>query len=495
MQELLEPWHARARERLAPGRVRVAEVSAWRRAYAQSGVKPDQYRSAAEALLRASGREGDLPRLHPLIDLCNAVVARPRAPVAVLDLAGSIRIWKSATRWAARSTRLQRRDRARGAGRGDLRGRGQSRQRAPVDVPPESSVHCDSRHHEVLIVAEGLHATAGADVPASSTRSRGSLAAAGVRPATAPSSPRPRRDSSSRPEPTAARRPSVRSIVVLTLPAGLQGRVFGSLYGAAARGFLGVPLTLASSLLVYSGALQFAMVALLGAGATTLPILLTAGVLNLRHLVLGAALRSRFESGPLRRALLAFFLADETSGSRSRPAPPRSRGVARPRRPALLGLTLYVAFFAGTTAGCCGSGSRPWKAWACALSRLVIGLGAPAAPAAPTGRSPRPPSARVVAPLCRPALLAPVVLWCWWRCRRRPLSGWLIRLALNVRQQGGRGGAASTASPRFERSFRAPRPIFAIRLRHALSAAGRLLRPDLAPRRGACEPARPMLPC
>jgi branched chain amino acid efflux pump len=87
--------------------------------------------------------------------------------------------------------------------------------------------------------------------------------------------------------------------VALSLPAPAAVAVFGTLYGAAARVYLGVPLTLASTLLVYSGALQFAIVALLGAGATTLPLLLTAGVLNLRHLVLGAALRSRFESGPL----------------------------------------------------------------------------------------------------------------------------------------------------------------------------------------------------
>ena len=81
--------------------------------------------------------------------------------------------------------------------------------------------------------------------------------------------------------------------------------MFGTLYGAAARGFLGAPLTVASSLLIYSGALQFALVALLGAGATALPLLLTAGLLNLRHLVLGAALRSRFESGPRWRGRLA----------------------------------------------------------------------------------------------------------------------------------------------------------------------------------------------
>ena len=123
-------------------------------------------------------------------------------------------------------------------------------------------------------------------------------------------------------------------MVALALPAAAAVAVFGSLYGAAARGFLGVPLTLASSFLVYSGALQFALVALLGAGATTLPLLLTAGVLNLRHLVLGAALRSRFESGPLRRALLAFFLVDETFGfaiAAGNAAEPRAVGAATER--------------------------------------------------------------------------------------------------------------------------------------------------------------------
>jgi predicted branched-subunit amino acid permease len=55
-------------------------------------------------------------------------------------------------------------------------------------------------------------------------------------------------------------------VVVLSLPAAAAVAVFGSLYGAAARGYLGVPLTLVSSVIIYSGALQFALVALLGAG-------------------------------------------------------------------------------------------------------------------------------------------------------------------------------------------------------------------------------------
>jgi predicted branched-subunit amino acid permease len=146
--------------------------------------------------------------------------------------------------------------------------------------------------------------------------------------------------------------------------------VFGSLYGAAARGFLGAPLTLASSLLVYSGALQFALVALLGAGATTAPLLLTALVLNLRHLVLGAALRSRFESGRLRRALLAFFLVDETFGfaiAAGNVAAPRAVGTATERTLLYSGLTLYVAWLVGTVVGVLGGGLAAVEGMAGAL--------------------------------------------------------------------------------------------------------------------------------
>jgi DNA/RNA-binding domain of Phe-tRNA-synthetase-like protein len=85
----LAPWCERARLRLSRGpESELPEISAWRRAYAQMGFKPTQYRSAAEALLRRFRREGSVPRLHPLVDLCNAVSLAFALPVAVLDLAG-----------------------------------------------------------------------------------------------------------------------------------------------------------------------------------------------------------------------------------------------------------------------------------------------------------------------------------------------------------------------------------------------------------------------
>jgi DNA/RNA-binding domain of Phe-tRNA-synthetase-like protein len=63
------------------------EIQAWRRAFAQMGLKPTQYRCASESLLRRFRREGSLPALHPLVDLCNAVSLAFALPVAVLDAA------------------------------------------------------------------------------------------------------------------------------------------------------------------------------------------------------------------------------------------------------------------------------------------------------------------------------------------------------------------------------------------------------------------------
>lgn len=139
-----------------------------------------------------------------------------------------------------------------------------------------------------------------------------------------------------------------------------------------------MPLTLASSLLVFSGALQFALVALLGAGAATLPLLLTACVLNLRHLVLGAALRPRFESGSLRRALLAFFLVDETFGfaiAAGNAAEGRAVGAVTERTLLFSGVTCYVAWLVGTLIGALGGGLAVVESVAGAIFPvLFIGL-------------------------------------------------------------------------------------------------------------------------
>jgi len=82
-------YEALARQRLeaAGSESDLPEVQAWRRAFARMGLKPTQYRCAAEALLRRFRKEGSLPRIHPLVDLCNAISLAFAVPIAVFDAA------------------------------------------------------------------------------------------------------------------------------------------------------------------------------------------------------------------------------------------------------------------------------------------------------------------------------------------------------------------------------------------------------------------------
>ncbi|MEV5872886.1 phenylalanine--tRNA ligase beta subunit-related protein [Streptomyces sp. NPDC052101] len=80
-------YTARALDRLAGATEgEFPEVLAWRRTFSRLGVKPTQYRSASESLLRRLRKEGTLPRIHPLVDLCNALSVAYAVPVAVLDV-------------------------------------------------------------------------------------------------------------------------------------------------------------------------------------------------------------------------------------------------------------------------------------------------------------------------------------------------------------------------------------------------------------------------
>ena len=65
----------------------IASVAAWRRAFAAFGVKPTQYRSAIESLLRRLTKKGDIPSISTLVDIGNLVSIRCRLPIAFLDLA------------------------------------------------------------------------------------------------------------------------------------------------------------------------------------------------------------------------------------------------------------------------------------------------------------------------------------------------------------------------------------------------------------------------
>ena len=65
----------------------IPSIAAWRRAFAGFGVKPTQYRNAAEALLRRLVKHGDIPSINLLVDIANLVSIRYGLPVAAFDQA------------------------------------------------------------------------------------------------------------------------------------------------------------------------------------------------------------------------------------------------------------------------------------------------------------------------------------------------------------------------------------------------------------------------
>ncbi len=143
------------------------EIQAWRRAFAAMGLKPTQYRCAAESLLRRFRKEGGLPRLHPLVDLCNAVSLAWAIPVAALD-ADQI-AWPLEVRYAAGDEDYLTFGReTEHPGPGEVIFADQANQaharRWTNRQSGRSAVSPDTRR--VLIVAEALHAQAARDIPA-----------------------------------------------------------------------------------------------------------------------------------------------------------------------------------------------------------------------------------------------------------------------------------------------------------------------------------------
>jgi DNA/RNA-binding domain of Phe-tRNA-synthetase-like protein len=78
-----------ARARLAATAMAdIPSIAAWRRAFTAFGARPTQYRNAAEALLRRLAKHGDIPAVSTLVDIGNLVSIRYALPVAVMDRAG-----------------------------------------------------------------------------------------------------------------------------------------------------------------------------------------------------------------------------------------------------------------------------------------------------------------------------------------------------------------------------------------------------------------------
>jgi DNA/RNA-binding domain of Phe-tRNA-synthetase-like protein len=168
-----------ARRRLADAgtEAELPEIQAWRRAFAKMGLKPTQYRCASESLLRRFRKEDVMPRIHPLIDLCNAVSMAYAVPVAALDVA-QIDQWLQ-VRPAAGTEDYQtfggeiEHPEPGEVSFVDAAGRAHAR-RWTNRQSGLSAVRDGTRR--VLIVTEALHATAAEDVPKLCSDLAGSMA-------------------------------------------------------------------------------------------------------------------------------------------------------------------------------------------------------------------------------------------------------------------------------------------------------------------------------
>ena len=160
-------------------------------------------------------------------------------------------------------------------------------------------------------------------------------------------------------------------LLLAATPLALAIGVFGVIFGAAAQTHMDVAMVLAMSLLVFSGSLQFAVVGLIAGGAGGAAIVLTAVALNARHVVMGAIVRHRLDLSAGRRALLGWFLIDESFGL----------AVSSGRQAAVVllvsGLMFFVAWQVGTALGVLGAQAVALEGLASAVFPvLFIGLAA-----------------------------------------------------------------------------------------------------------------------
>lgn len=166
-----------------------------------------------------------------------------------------------------------------------------------------------------------------------------------------------------------SRRPA---ILAAAAPPAVAIFIFGGIYGALARPVMGPAVTMLSSLVIFSGAVQFTIVGLLSAGATTATLVAGSATLNLRNLLLGAVLRPRIERSPMQRAGIAWFLLDESAGFAL-----ASEHDDAATTLVTTGVIFYLAWQAGTAVGLLGASMEAVSSAAEAVFPILfIGLAA-----------------------------------------------------------------------------------------------------------------------
>jgi len=141
----------------------------------------------------------------------------------------------------------------------------------------------------------------------------------------------------------------VRQTLAAAVPVALAIAVFGTIYGATVAPLMGGGFAVLASMIIFSGSLQFALAGLLVSGAPVSATVITALTLNLRHILLGAALRPRVPGSPCGRAALAWFLIDESAGLAL-----AARGDAT-QTLLVTGFLAYLSWIIGTAVGTLGA--------------------------------------------------------------------------------------------------------------------------------------------
>lgn len=140
------------------------------------------------------------------------------------------------------------------------------------------------------------------------------------------------------------------------LPLAIGAIPFGLIYGALAVG-VGLPVSAAQAMssIVFAGSAQFISAQLLGQSTPAIIVILTAGMVNLRHALYSASLAPYLQHLPSRwKYVLAYLLTDEAYAVTVThyQAESRSSGVAYKHWYFLsAGLTLWTSWQASTAVG------------------------------------------------------------------------------------------------------------------------------------------------
>jgi len=168
----------------------------------------------------------------------------------------------------------------------------------------------------------------------------------------------------SQPEPFPGRQEILRAVAGIGLYAGIFGITFGAVSVGAG---LSLAQTMVLSAVMFTGASQFALVGIIGAGGSPYAAVSTALLLGVRNAFYGVPVSHALRPRGIRRFLAAQLVIDETTAMAIAQPAPRARRYAF----WATGFTLFALWNLGSLAGALAGGS---------ISPATFGLDA-AAPA------------------------------------------------------------------------------------------------------------------